>query len=184
MTMEPQAFNRLVQAHRDRIYGHALYVLRDPDDAQDATQEAFLRLWRQGADLPPDRVKPWLLRVVHNLCLDQKRRQGARRRHFGRPDAEAVDALRAGDDSWQRPDAGIRQEILQQEVLAALATLTPETRSLVMMHYYQGLKIKDIADLLDKNLNSVKVQIHRARRALRLVLTSPRADLAEQREIC
>ena len=66
--------------------------------------------------------------------------------------------------------------------MAALATLGEETRSVMLMHYFQGMKVKDIAAALDKNLNSVKVQIHRARKALRLVLAEDHGTPASRQE--
>lgn len=177
-------FDRLLGVHRDALYSHALYVLRDADDAQDVVQEAFLRMWRQGADVPEERIKAWLLRVVHNLCLDQIRRRQVRRGGRGETDAPDVEAIAAAPEGWQRPDGRLLAEARRREVLQALATLSPQTRSLVLMHYFQGMKMRDIAQLLDRNLNSVKVQIHRARKALRLVLAEPTAAPAAQREIC
>ena len=69
--------------------------------------------------------------------------------------------------------------------MAALGTLPAETRSIMLMHYYEGLKLREIADLLDKNVSSLKVRIHRARKSLRAVLgETGQAPAATRRESC
>ena len=58
--MNRTTFNRVLADQRNRIYGHALQCLRDPDDAADVTQETFLRLWRRGPDVDDERLAAWL----------------------------------------------------------------------------------------------------------------------------
>lgn len=182
MQMDGTAFTRHLSAHRDRVYSQALWVVRHDQDAEDITQEAFLRLWRSGGDLPESGVLPWLLRVTHNLCIDRTRRQGALIRNLGRPDGEAVDRLAWNGPDSAGPDGNLAAEDRRREIMAALATLGEETRSVMLMHYFQGMKVKDIAAALGKNLNSVKVQIHRARKTLRLVLAEDHRTSASRQE--
>jgi len=164
--MKRTFFQQVLREHRDRVFSHALYSLRDRDDAEDVTQEVFLRYWRTDPDVPDDRIGAWLTRVVHNLCIDHTRRRKTIRAYFGRPDPDAMERLVASAPDHQ-------SDSLSSEVMAAMEALSPETRSIVLMHYEQGLKLREIADLLDANVNSLKVRIHRARKTLREVLTSP-----------
>ena len=176
--MNRTTFNRVLTDQRHRIYGHALQCLRNPDDAADITQETFLRLWRRGPDVDDERLAAWLTRVVHNLCIDHTRRAQTVRNRLGRPDPTALDELTA------RADTAAADDDESQAMLAALQTLPAETRSIMLMHYYQGLKLREIADLLDKNVSSLKVRIHRARKALREVLdeTTSRHQIPARRE--
>lgn len=167
----------MLREHRDRVFSHALRSLRDRDDAEDVTQEAFLRYWRTDPDVPDDRVGAWLTRVVHNLCIDHARRRRTVQVHFGRPDATALEHLAAD------PADDTEDDSLGDDLLAAMAALSPETRSVMIMHYEQGLKLREIADLLGANVNSLKVRIHRARKTLRGVLEQPdRPSLAARGE--
>lgn len=174
--MDSKAYTEILDAHRDRLYSTALYVLRDPEDAEDAVQEAFLRLWRSGASVDPDRMAAWLNRVVHNLCVDQTRRRGSQRRHLGFPDEQALDRL---PDPRSAPGGPTPE---QAALLEAMATLSEETRSIMILHYFQGMKLTEIADALDMNVNSLKVRVHRARRALKLILAPAAASCAARQE--
>ena len=162
--MQRETFERVLRDHQDRVYSHALYCLRDADDAADVTQETFLRLWRRSPSLDDGRVGAWLMRVTHNLCIDHSRRAAVVRRQLGRPDTDALDAV---PHPGARPDAIADR---RDDVRAALDLLPAETRSVMLMHYWQGLKLQEIAELLGRNVNSLKVCIHRARKALRPVL--------------
>lgn len=168
--MDNSNFMNLLEAHRDRVYSYLLYSLRDRDDAEDLTQEVFLRLWRQKGACEPDRAEAWLIRVAHNLCVDLARRRKTVRKHLGRADETALEKLPSAGGSWQSPESSLQQSQARQEILTAMGTLPDETRSVMMMHYFQGLRLQDIARILGKQTSTVKVQIHRARKALRLVL--------------
>ncbi|MBK8165827.1 MAG: RNA polymerase sigma factor [bacterium] len=168
--MRHAVFNELLATHRDRVYSRALYSLRDARDAEDVTQEAFLRLWRQGGEVPADRVGPWLAHVTRNLCIDQGRRRAAARRHLGVADPDALDSLPDHAAGAEEPLRHLDLDDRQRQLLEALQTLTAETRDVMLMHYYEGRKLADIAASLGKSLSAVKVQVHRARHALRLVL--------------
>jgi RNA polymerase sigma-70 factor (ECF subfamily) len=163
--MKREFFDSILRDHRDRVYSHALHCLRDADDAEDVTQETFLRLWRTDPDVPADRMGAWLTRVVHNLCIDQARRRKTLRTYFGRPDPIALEQLATG------PAPEEPSERIGTELIDAMRTLSPETRSILLMHYEQGLKLREIAELIGANVNSLKVRIHRARKTLREVLT-------------
>jgi len=169
--MDAITYTKLLREHRDQVFSRALYVLRDREDAEDVTQEAFLRLWRTGDDVDPERLGSWLARVVHNLCIDQTRRRKVVRTHFGQPDVEAAERLPAAafgtDPEWR-----VALDEKQQLLLDAMAVLSAETRSVMMMHYFQGMKLHEIAEALDKTVSALKVQVHRARKSLRTVLES------------
>jgi RNA polymerase sigma-70 factor (ECF subfamily) len=165
--MDATTYTRLLQEHRDRVFSRALYVLRDREDAEDVTQEAFLRLWKSGDEVPADRAGFWLQRVVHNLCIDTTRRRKVIRTHFGRPDTEVAARLPAKPAGTEQR---LEMDDRQRQLLDAMAALTPETRSVMMMHYFQGMKLREIAEALGKTVTALKVQIHRARHTLRPVL--------------
>ncbi|MFT5233772.1 MAG: RNA polymerase sigma-70 factor (ECF subfamily) [Candidatus Krumholzibacteriia bacterium] len=168
--MKYEKYAELVKSHKDRIYSHALYSLRDVHDAEDVTQETFLKLWHSYDEIDSVRVAGWLTKVVHNLCIDMVRRRKSQQKNFGHPDAEAVDTLPSVTKSYTDPEHGLERDEQQQTLINALATLPAETQSVMIMHYFQEMKLHEIGEALGKSVSALKVQIHRARKSLRLVL--------------
>lgn len=162
----------MLESNRDRVYNQALYCLRDPEDAQDVTQEAFVKLWRNYENIAPDKAAGWLMRVNHNLCIDLIRRRLSQRKNFGFPDPDAVERL-PDVESGNRIEEALQLDQQQRTLLDAMDTLPAETRSVMMMHYFQEMKLQEIAEVVGKTVSALKVQIHRARKSLRLVLTAP-----------
>lgn len=165
--MEKETYIKLLKEHRDCIYSLAIYSLRDPDDASDITQETFLRLWRYDGDLTSTQAKAWLMRVCHNLCIDHFRRRKTVRTYFGVPDSDAVENLRNSGTADCDPEIRQQQQQQQQVLLNSMAILPAETRSIMMLHYFQDLKIQEIAGLLGLKPSTIKVRLHRARQSLK-----------------
>lgn len=174
--MERTRFDRILETQRHRIYGYALRCLRHPDDADDVTQEAFLRLWRHGPDVDDERLVGWVISVTHNLCIDRSRRARTWRKYVGDPSVAALDELTVTGDPL--PAATAEHTAL----LDAVDALPAATRSLLWLHYWQGLKLGEIAAMLGLNQNTLKVRLHRARRTLRELLEQPRSGLTAQQQ--
>jgi len=176
--MERARFERVLRDHKDRVYGHAMRCLRDPDDAADVTQEAFLRLWRRGPDVDDERLGAWLTRVTHNLCIDRTRRRQTVHRYLGQPDPDALGDLAA---ATPEPAAAVCDG--DPDLEAALAQLPASSRSLILLHYWRGPRLRAIADSLGVTEGTLKVRLHRARKALRRLLDHPAAaPLAARQE--
>ncbi|MCP4293129.1 MAG: RNA polymerase sigma factor [bacterium] len=165
--MNKTTYIQYLQKYRDRIYSLAMYNLRDADDAADTTQETFLRLWRYDGELNSEQAKAWLLRVCHNLCIDLSRRRKTVRTHFGVADQNAVDFLQNPGGENSDPLSKIQNTERQNHLLDSMKILPAETHSILMLHYFQDMKIKDIAKMLDLKASTIKVRLHRARKILK-----------------
>jgi len=166
--MDERAFQEFLQANQNRAYSYAWYFLRHREDAEDVTQEAFLRLWRQCPAMDDAGRQAWLTRVLHNLCVDADRRRRVRHDRVRLADADELARqpdrrAGAGDRLESAQTRDQRREALEQ----ALAGLPAPTRGLVLLHYWQGVSLRDIAKTLGLNESTVKVKVHRARRALK-----------------
>jgi len=168
--MDKNAFKEILRTHRNRVFSYCVYCLRNRDDAEDVTQDAFVRLWRNRDEVDPARVEGWLIRVAHNLCIDQTRRRKTARHFLGRPETRMAAEQAASAALATGPDQDLVREQTRNLLLDAMSTLRDETRSAMVMHYFQGMKIEEIAHVLEKRTSTVKVQIHRARKALRSVI--------------
>lgn len=156
-------FRRLCEQHKDRIYTYARYYLGNREDAEDATQEVLLRLWRHGRGLPAEDLPRWLTRVARNLCFDVLRR---RRKQAPMDDRALAKRPATGPD----PERDLQSAQFRRRLEEALGRLDETQRSIVILRHIQGYSYSEIAAALDMPLNTVKVYLHRARRHLRHLL--------------
>jgi len=157
-------FRQWVDDYQDQAWTLARYLLKDPAEAEDAVQEAFMKLWKHQQRVDPDRIRPWLMKVTRNLCLDR-----LRRRH---PTQEW--------EEWQQPDDahGPLQDVQQHELgewlKHSINGLTEPYRSLVVLRDVQQHSYEEVANVLELSLPQVKVYLHRARKQLREQLAEVR----------
>jgi RNA polymerase sigma-70 factor (ECF subfamily) len=150
------AFTALVDQVVARLDSAARLILRDPDLARDAVQDSLIRAWR---DLPglrdPDRFDAWLHRITTNACLDLARR----RRRVIEVDIEPVD-MPAGDD--------LAGGVAQRELLdRAMRGLSPAHRAVIVLHYFVGLPMPEVATAMGTPLGTAQSRLHYALVAMR-----------------
>ena len=160
----PPSWDDVVREHADRVYRLAYRLTGNPHDAEDLTQETFIRVFRSLADYKPGTFEGWLHRITTNLFLDMVRRR-ARLRMEGLP-----------EDSDRLPGAGPEPEQvfsdthLDPVLQAALDELAPEFRAAVVLCDVEGLSYEEIGATLGVKLGTVRSRIHRGRAALRAAL--------------
>lgn len=153
-----------VQQDYARAYRTACLVLRDPQEAQDAVQEAFLRVWRFRNSIPEGQGRrAWLYRVVVNACLSRARSERAR---SGRDSGDEL--LERLPDRSVGPDRQAELSQLADDVLAALADLPEHLRVPLVLRFWAGLSEKEIAVAIDRRPGTVKSRLHDARNRLAL----------------
>jgi len=150
------AFEALVRRHQAAVYRVALRMLGSEADAQDATQEAFVRAWRalQGFRRQ-SAVSTWLYRIVTHRCLDLI---AARR------PTEDLDQIEL--DAGADPADKAEQRERLRAVTRAVAGLPGEQRAALVLREFEGLSYEQVADVLDTSVSAVKGRIHRARLAV------------------
>jgi RNA polymerase sigma-70 factor, ECF subfamily len=154
------AFEALAGPALSRLDAAARLILRDPELARDAVQEGFIRAWRNLPALrDPDRFDAWLRRLVVNSCIDITRR---RRRRAIEVELSPLDATPGGD---------IGVLIADRDLLdGALRRLEPEWRAIVVMHYFLGMPLPEVAQTLGIPLGTAKSRLHRSLGLLRIDL--------------
>ena len=143
-------------------YRTACLVLRDPVDAQDAVQEAFLRVWRFRDAIPEgEGRKAWLYRVVVNACISRIRAEQSR---TGRDVGDAL--LDSVEDRAPQPAERAERSACAAAVLEALADLPETLRVPLVLRFYAGLSEKEIAVAIDRRPGTVKSRLYDARQRL------------------
>ena len=168
------AFPDLVIGHQDRLYTIALRLLGDRRDAEEVAQDALVRAFRAMAGYPSDRTatlrpRPWLASIAATLARNRRRRLDDRR-----PPSQLEPMLDAGfdvpTDGRQRPDEAAARRDTQRELADALLHLTPSVRAAIVLRHVDGLSVAETAEALGRPEGTVKAQVHRGLRELRLIL--------------
>lgn len=156
-----RAFRALVDRYRQRIYALCYRVLRDPEDAEDAAQVAFVKAYRRLDSFRGDaQFYTWLYRVAHNVANDhyQSRR---RRRTVEAADVAVREPVR--HDDRNRPDRALEREDLREVARRALERVPPLFRTVLVLREYENLEYSEIAEVLNISVGTVMSRLFRAR---------------------
>ena len=159
---DSEAFGVLFVRHRDRLWAVALRTLGDQEEAADALQDAMISAFRRAGDFRGESaVTTWLHRIVVNACLDRIRRRAARPATSGM-DEQTLDALAQGS---ALADPGVDKDTAL-DVLAALRTLGPQQRAVLVLVDMLGYPVADTAEILGISPGTVKSRCARGRARL------------------
>ena len=172
----PPSWEEIVREHSTRVYRLAYRLTGNQHDAEDLTQEVFVRVFRSLSSYTPGTFEGWLHRITTNLFLDQARRK-QRIRFDGLPD-DVGDRLPGKEPG---PERAWEHNNLDYDVQHALDALPPDFRAAVVLCDIEGLSYEEIAATLDVKLGTVRSRIHRGRALLRAELAHrrPNASPAE-----
>jgi len=158
LTGDVDAFDELMRAHEDRIFGLCLRMLQDRDSALDATQDTFLTVFRKADRFKAEAAfSTWLYRVAMNTCYDHLRRR-KRKRTEPLPESH--------DPADRSADSAIHAAELRPDLHRALIRLSDEFRAAVVLVDMEGLSLEQAADTLEVPVGTVKSRLFRARRLL------------------
>jgi RNA polymerase sigma-70 factor (ECF subfamily) len=162
---EPPSWDEIVRTHSQRVYRLAYRLTGNQHDAEDLTQEVFIRVFRSLSSYQPGTFEGWLHRITTNLFLDMVRRRA--RIRFDSLGEDADDRLPGREPS---PERIFNDSHMDADIEAALAALAPEFRAAVVLCDIEGLSYEEIAATLDVKLGTVRSRIHRGRSQLRAAL--------------
>ncbi|MDA8201777.1 MAG: sigma-70 family RNA polymerase sigma factor [Chloroflexi bacterium] len=155
---DQEAFAALVHLVADRLYAVAFRILRDRDRAEDALQQALVDAWQDLPDLrDPGRFEAWAYRLVCRASCHEARRA---RRWTGRIREIGVADGPVGDDRWSQVSD-------RDELERSFRRLTPEHRAVLVLHYFVGLPVSEIAESLGLPVGTAGSRLHYAVRSLR-----------------
>ena len=159
---DEDAFANLVEVYQIPVYNLCCRMLSDPDQAEDAAQETFLKAYRGMKRYDPNRpFATWLLSIASHHCIDRLRR----RRISAISLSELLPSQQKPDES-PGPEAVLAISEHQQAVRGMLEQLGNHDRAVIVLRYWYELSYEDIAQTLSTSVSSVKSRLHRARRQL------------------
>lgn len=169
-----RAFEHIVLATESAVYNLALSLLKRKEDAEDVTQETYLRLWRTISEATIESPKSYILRTARNLALDLIRKKSKR------DDADTV--VQGEDEEFEieledtdpasRPDLAYLQKMEREEVRESINELPTSARELIILRDLEGLPYSEIANLLGIAEGTLKSKLFRARERLRQIILS------------
>jgi RNA polymerase sigma-70 factor (ECF subfamily) len=157
---DADAFAALARLSADRLYAVAVRVTRDRHRAEDALQQALITAWKELPRLrDPERFEAWSYRLVVRFAIQEAR--------GGRVPTPAVHVL---PDEPHDPDDVAARVVSRDQLERGFQRLTPEQRAVTVLHFYVGLPLGEIAELLGVPVGTVGSRLHYAKRALRAAL--------------
>lgn len=172
---DQDAFGQLVRAYDKSVLRLAMNLLQSPEDAQDVYQDAFLRVYRNLGSFRFDcSFHTWLYRIVTNLCLDHMRKRKVRREESSQ--VEGADGPIDRMDTFQElrvdgdPQRSLFSRELRQRIHKALGELTARERMVFELRHYQGMKLRNIGEVLGTTEEAAKNCLFRATQKMRVAL--------------
>jgi RNA polymerase sigma factor, sigma-70 family len=166
---DAEAFAALARLSADRLYAVAVRVTRDRTRAEDALQQALIATWEQLPRLrDPERFEAWTYRLVVRFAVQQAR--------VGRDSSQQIFAL---PEQEPTPGDAVADVATRDQLERGFRRLTPEQRAVVVLHFYAGLSLAEIAEVIGVPLGTVGSRLHYAKRALRAALEAD--DRVEER---
>ncbi len=159
---DPRAWDEIIERYGERIFNLAFRFTGNQAEAEDLTQDIFLKLYRNldryRGDVP---LMAWALRLSRNLCIDHYRHTRARRRLETVSD-EVLEHMPSGEDLERRSHKNERRRLVRQ----VLAEMSESLASIVMLRDLQGLSYREIATFFEVPVGTIKSRLNRARREL------------------
>jgi RNA polymerase sigma-70 factor, ECF subfamily len=166
-----ESFERLVRDYQDRLFSFACRLTGSREDAEEVTQDAFVRSYRALKSYPADRIralalKAWLYRITLNLARNRLR--GKRHRFV------PIETWPAEDDPRSRPDERFARRRDRADLATLVGGLPERYRNAIVLRYVEGLRLEEVATILRQPLGTTKSNLHRAVNALRAAITESR----------
>jgi len=158
----------LFETYHDRIYRYVLGLVKSPAEAEDLTQDTFLRAYRHGDSLrDPEAVRGWLYRIATHVCLDRLRQ---RKPQISLDGEEGKVGAEPSVSEFPSPLEISERKETSACVQRCLDFLPDKYRAVILLHEAHSLTAPEIADLLGVTLTTVKIRLHRARRKLQRIM--------------
>ena len=165
MKLTETKYQYLIQQYKNNIYGYALYMMKNRMDAEDISQEVLIKIWQNVDKFNILAAKTWIMRTTHNLCIDYlRKRQSSYSREYS-IDEEFLESF-ADSTEENNPLIKTHLKMMTDKIKETIQSLPEKLKSVFVLYEIQGMKYREISKSLDMPLNTVKVNLLRARKKL------------------
>jgi RNA polymerase sigma-70 factor (ECF subfamily) len=171
------AFQELVERYKKKVYYLAYDMVDDHHEAEDISQEVFIKVFRFIKKFRKDaKFSSWLYQITVNTCIDVKRKKSSKPQ-ISMEDSQ-IENIHHTEPAYSRTDSSIHNpehlaetDMIQQRIHQALTKISPRERSVFVMRYYNDFKTGEIAEILNVSINTIKSLLLRAKRKLQKELS-------------
>lgn len=177
---ESGAFRELVERYKQKVYYLALDLTGNHHDAEDLSQEVFIKTYRYLKGFRGDaKFSSWLYRITVNTCIDQNRKKSvkAMRQHDMFDEKKITQSQGTPQETQMNPELVTEAGLIQKHIDNALKKLTEKERAVFVLRHYNQLQLKEIADILHVTVGTVKSTLFRALQRLQKELSFFKSDL-------
>ena len=162
--MKSSEFKLLVMPYSSRLFRMAFRLMNSREEAEDIVQEVYVKLWAMREELPNyNSIEALCVRITRNLCLDHLRRR--------KVNLDAMKAEQVRQESYpETPSENLEKKEDAELVHALIAALPEPQRSLVHLRHLEGKEYEEIAEMVNMNVNAIRVSISRARKQMRALV--------------
>ena len=158
---ESASYAPLVDRYKEMAYNISLRIVRRPEDAEEITQDAFVKAYRSLKGFKGDaKFSTWLYRIVYNSSVSHIRRK----QRLGIADSKSIDRLRIEDTAEESDQQN--DELMVSALKKATDSLPAEEQTLITLYYYDDKSIDEIAGIMNLSVSNVKVKLFRTRKKL------------------
>jgi RNA polymerase sigma-70 factor (ECF subfamily) len=178
---EMGAFRELIELYRKKIYYLSLDLTGNHHDAEDLSQEVFIKAYRSLKNFRGDaKFNSWLYRITVNTCISQRRKKSLAAMTLQEDfESESTPQFFSESESSHNPERHAEASMMQQHINSALQQLTPRERSVFVLRHYNDLPLKEIAQILKITEGTVKSMLFRAIQRLQKELAFYRNEILE-----
>lgn len=164
MSNEKKDFEILFRDIYPKLYYAALQIVKDDEMCRDFISDSFLQLWSKRAEIDPSKRAAFLYRIVHNKCIDYIRKESAKKKYIEFYSMLYGTSAEEIEGSWEENERRI------QAMYRNIETLTPQTKKILKLCYFQNKKYREVAEELGISISAVRKHIVQALKALRAAL--------------
>jgi len=168
---DSSAFDDLMRKYKGKILTYVHRSVRNWEDTDDLAQEIFIKVFQALPRWEPRaKFSTWLYKIAHNVCVDYHRAKSRNVSSYSIDDEEIIYGMPSADDIYSDPETAVIEKETGKMIQEALEQLSDRQRTVFVLYHYEGLKIKEIAEVLGLAEGTVKIHQHRAMEKLRELL--------------